>query len=192
MALQTGSHLWKVEADLLTKIKNANNKQKFVSPIFKMCELNWQLLAYPNGQHNESSGSFILFLKLLAIPGQWKHIVVDRRLECLETKSSTTSTSLTMTKEDTTGWAARTMLFEEIQSLQALSIKVDITIQKIVLNDNDKILYENKIVAPTQSKYTWVIDQEFFNIIKKSHAGKTIISDIYDTRILTYSNSSMV
>ena len=97
MALHEGSYTWEIEGDLLQQMKNAKPKQELKSPIFQMCQLNWQLEVYPNGKRDNDVGSFRLFLKLLSIPKDWKQIILSRRLQCLETGSIQTNPALSYT-----------------------------------------------------------------------------------------------
>ena len=68
-------------------MSNARNKQEFVSPIFEMAKLKWDLVAFPNGRDNDAEGSFNLFLRMKEMPHEWNNVHTYWVLRCPQTKA---------------------------------------------------------------------------------------------------------
>ena len=174
-----GGHQWYIEGDLLTQMKSASRTQKFVSNRFKICELEWQIEIYPNGKKNDDESSVKVYIKLLSLPSSWKHFFARIRVICNETKTSFTWISK-FVKNYKAGWHDNSMRLEEIQHLEKLSFTVSATILKIILNDNDQILYKKKTTKPINASINWKINEEILNKIKVAHNGKRFESPIYN------------
>ena len=85
------TYSWQIKDDeLINRILNAANKEKFVSDRFKVGELEFCLEIYPNGFDEHSVGLVDLFLKLINIPNEWTECWVNYRLYCNELLSSWT------------------------------------------------------------------------------------------------------
>eukprot|EP01084_Bolivina_argentea_P166067 288412_1 len=80
---------------LLNKIIDAKNKEMFVSDVFSLADLYWQIEihAYPNGWEKDRMGSFDVFIKLLSLPASLQSVIINRTIQCPQTQSSCTSIS---------------------------------------------------------------------------------------------------
>ena len=63
--INRGGHQWYIDSELLNKLKNANRRQRFVSPTFKIAELDWMICIFPNGYTDDDPGNCMVFLALL-------------------------------------------------------------------------------------------------------------------------------
>ena len=66
-----GSFTWEItDKDMISKILNASNKQKFESDPFTMAKLRWSIELYPNEDDDDSEGSVNAFFEI-AIHATW-------------------------------------------------------------------------------------------------------------------------
>ena len=177
--MDSGSYEWKIEGEKLLAMKKSKRKQEFVS-VFKMCELNWRISACPNGSGNNDEGSFDVYLKLISLHKAWNHILICRRTHCPQLQISRTATYEYDHKHKNWGWSTNTMHQSQIQDLDELTIITTITILKIVLNDNNKILYQKDIIAPLNKKIEWNINKEIFNKMIMTKNGNLYETHIFD------------
>ena len=71
-----------IDNELLQKMCSADNEDEFVSNTFKMANLKWKLIAYPNGNEMDSDGSFNLFLNLNSMTPEWTELYACCMLRC--------------------------------------------------------------------------------------------------------------
>ena len=168
--LGSAQHLWTVDPSTLQQMKNCEIGQSVESPTFEIESLSWQFVAYPNGDYEESlgQGNFDLFAKLVYIPSSWKHV---------ETMSEYVIYT-ELTKGQLYGWPGNLMLFSEIEPLSFISFSIAITIQRIILKEDDSIFYERNN-AETNQSVEWNVDRERLQALKLAHEGKQIWSNLY-------------
>ena len=70
------------------------------------------------------------------------------------------------------------MLFSEIQTLDSLSFSFQITVHRIVLEEDEQIFYERNVMASDKA-IEWKIDREKLQTLQTCPAGKQIWSQIY-------------
>ena len=80
--MDIGEHQWMIDAKLLdisrkTSMLKAPNRDKYMSPKFKISLLTWQIGSYPDGNTKESKGSCNLD------PG---NLTICRTFQCEETQ----------------------------------------------------------------------------------------------------------
>ena len=175
--LGSAQHLWTVDASTLQQMKNCDVGQAFESPIFEIEGLSWQFEAYPNAEDEQGAGGFDLFIKLVHIPSSWKNIVCCIKIQCLETMTEY-SNACVFSKGEAFAWPVNSMLFSEIESLDSLSFSIEIEMHKIILDECDRVFYEQNIVATNQA-VEWKIDRERLQTLKTAHDGKRVWSNIY-------------
>eukprot|EP01084_Bolivina_argentea_P141527 248683_1 len=109
-------HIWKIEDQELSKMKQAKNKDVFVSDTFEMVSMNWCINVYSNGNRDNNIGSFKVYLKLLSSPPQnGTKIIVFRRIYCKEYYSSFSWIETYKTKKSN-GWPDYTLSLNEIKN----------------------------------------------------------------------------
>ena len=65
--LNSGRYTWNInDNDVIHKILNASNKQKFESKPFTLAKLQWMLELYPNGDDIDAKGSVVVFFGINA------------------------------------------------------------------------------------------------------------------------------
>ena len=114
MAL-SGLHVWSLQKRLEEFI-NAKNGVKFESGEFNVGDFTWQIIAYPNGNRFENYGSVMLYLKLLSFPSNLPYggaVIVNFRIQCLESKSSATFIESYVRVNDSKGWSAKNLLLSD-------------------------------------------------------------------------------
>eukprot|EP01084_Bolivina_argentea_P036087 66793_1 len=83
--IYSGEYVWQINGKQLLEMKQAKNKDEFVSDTFEMASMNWCIQVWPNGCSDNNVGSFDVFLKLLSSPPQnGTKIIVFRRIYCKE------------------------------------------------------------------------------------------------------------
>ena len=155
-----GTYEWIIDYDTLQQMKKAKAEQEFCSPKFKIAELYWMIDAYPNGNDESDSDSFDIFLKVLSVPTKWSDIILCYNICCNETQSSCITTASFEASGDNWGWGTDTMTFNEIQSLNKLSFTVSIIINKIILNHQNKLYYQRKVLIPEITRIEWRINDD--------------------------------
>ena len=176
--METGSYEWKIGGEKLLEMKNAKRKQVFLSDVFKMCELNWRIVAYPNGHKDNDEGSFNVYLKLLSLHKAWNHILLCKRIYCPQLKISVTSTK--KYDDGHKNWGINRMYQSQIQDLEELTISINITILKIVLNDHNKILYQKNIVCSLNQKMELIQEKgDIYLLSLKEFIKNIVINEQY-------------
>ena len=175
--LGSAQHLWTIDQATLQQMKHCAIGQHIESPTFEIEGLIWQFVIYPKGYNGKNRGSCDLFIKLVHIPSDWKHIEFCSRIQCLETL-----TEYVMYKElakgEMWGWPKNSMLFSEIGPLNFLSFSINFTIQRIVLKENDRVFFERDNVATNQC-VEWKIDRERMQILKTGLQEKILWANLY-------------
>lgn len=111
--LNRGVYKWHIDNKTFNQMLLAENSETFHSIQFKIGKLDWQINAYPNGNSKNSIGSFNVYVKLLALPPIWEHVVIARTIICEQTKAKVTN--ITTSYEGTSaGWPDRSLLLEEV------------------------------------------------------------------------------
>eukprot|EP01084_Bolivina_argentea_P036088 66794_1 len=102
--IYSGEYIWNIKGKQLSEMKQAKNKDEFVSDTFEMASMNWCINLYSNGDIDNNIGSFCVFLKLLSSPPQnGTKIIVFRRIYCKEYYSSYSSIG-SYKKNEGYGW----------------------------------------------------------------------------------------
>ena len=177
-SFSSGEYTWNINNENTNQMQNANNKQHFTSDIFKIAELNWQLAVFPNGKREVDKGSFRINLVATSFPMEWKSAITHVTYRCNETKSARSNVYIITKDNKLFGWGTNVMLFDEIRNLNQLSMTINITILKIILQNNE-ILYQQPKPIPTNAKITWNIDKSLFSNMKLCHNGKLYESPLY-------------
>ena len=175
--LGSAQHLWTVDQSTLQQMKSCQNGERVKSPTFEIEGMQWQLVICPNGYSEKNEGSCDLFIKSVYMPSSWKHVEVTYRFQCLETMAEYVM-HRELRKGQMCGWSRNSMLFSEIESLNFLSFSINLTIQRIVLKEADRVLFERDNVA-TDQRVEWKIDGERLQILKTGHEGRCLCSNTY-------------
>eukprot|EP01084_Bolivina_argentea_P295947 509630_1 len=130
-------------------MKQAKNKDEFVSDTFEMASMNWCIQVYPNGNRDNNIGSFNVYLKLLSSPPQkGTKIIIFRRIYCKEYHSSY-SAIISYKKDRSNGWPYYTLSLTEIKNskLNTLTFIINIQILRIIkeLYFGNKIMYQHNM-----------------------------------------------
>ena len=176
---------------LIEQMLAAENKQDFLSNIFSIAELNWQIDFYPNGNKEYNLGSFMVYLKLLSFRKSWKEIIVCRRISCPEAASSSTSI-VSYTQNKSNGWDQNTLKLSELIELQPKKILFDINIRilKIIDIDNKIIFQDDQIGVSDSSKITddenntfqWKINRDLLMTMQSIYPSKCFESEIFQNQ----------
>ena len=183
--ISRGGHQWYIDSELLNKLKKANRKERFVSPTFKIAELDWMICVFPNGYTEDDPGNCMVFLALLSLPQKWSDLALYYDMSCAETMSSyghqfrvSDYTYLSW------GWPVNTMRLNEIESLDHISITISVIINEIrvksISETDDKLYYRRNTCIPKDTTIEWNITPKTLSRMKSSHAGKRYISWIYN------------
>lgn len=173
----SGEFTWDVDKQTLERMKKSDNKANFPSPTFNIAGLSWRIECYPNGNTKPKIGSFIVFVKCVSMPDDWKHIECCPQIRCNETMTGDLL-YFQFHKGRSVGWPDRAMLLSEIQSLRRLSFTVKIHIHRIVLKKEDEVFYERAITAENIG-FRWEVDRKIIELLKSAHEGKWHISELY-------------
>ena len=174
-AMDSGRYTWNVEQETLALMKEAKPGDDFLAPIFNITGLTWKLEAYPNGKSDDRAGIFDLYLKLKTMPESWKYILWCCRVQCDQTRGS--FAHCMQWRKGSLSWLD-TMALSEIQSLDRLSITVEMFISRIVLKEGDTVFYQKPIIFKTQ-QIRWKIDNELWRCVQNAHNGKYFASEIF-------------
>eukprot|EP01084_Bolivina_argentea_P066472 121157_1 len=116
MSLKEGTYIWDIDdAKLLNKILNAKN---------------------------EDIGSVGIYVTLLSLPTSWKSVIINRTIQCPQTKSSQTNNITCDESGKPVGCSDNTVRLQELKqsNINTLVFIIKIKILRIILK-NDKILY---------------------------------------------------
>ena len=178
---------------LISTMLEANNKQDFISNKFEIAKLKWQINLYPNGNKASNSGSFMVYLKLLSLPKQWREIIVCRRIYCPEIDSSGTAI-VSYTKNKSNSWDQGTLKLKELKDLQPqkLIFNINIRILKIINIDGQCIFQDDQIGASINDndnkndqslqRFEWKINQSLINKMQTSYPSKCFESPIFQNQ----------
>eukprot|EP01083_Nonionella_stella_P193686 715065_1 len=167
--MNSGSYTWNItNTQLVNAICNANFNSTFTSDIFTIGKLKWQIILYPNGFNEKSKGSFLICIKLIEMPKQWKGFIASRTSQCIQTSTSDTTIRHFTKSGQVKGCSLYSLTLSELKATNPSKITIitSINIIKITLK-NDKILHEIQI-QNFQAKYAfkWTIDQSMFKQCK--------------------------
>ena len=166
---------WNIGSELLQKMKNARNKEKFVCPdTFSIGPWKWNVSVCPNGDTAERIGSFEVSVRFLGSNMNWidASLVVLQTFKCQQTESALTEL-IELRSLSAGQWAPNTMRLEEIQDLHELVLEVDVIIMQI-----RSMFYENKIWYQMNTKYrkqqqlNWYLNSEMMDKIRRLSIGK--------------------
>eukprot|EP01084_Bolivina_argentea_P223390 377988_1 len=141
---------WTISGEQLKTTLNASIAERFESNSFNLNNSSWRILSYPNGNNEETEGSYMIFAYLEEMSSEWKEITI-----CLTIISPATNSRLTRVAvyndSKGLGWYPGTLLLDEIKEmddLTELEWVLEITVLKIVSVD-DEILYQHKFSYST-------------------------------------------
>ena len=174
------------DSKYIEQMISAKNKQDFITNRFKIAELDWQIIFYPNGSKQNNTGSFMVYLKLLSLPKSWKNIIVCRRISCTEFESSAPAV-VEYTKNKSNGWDKGTLKLSELQEMQPqkLIFKIYIRILKINSIDNEILFQDDHIGASKLTEaqsFQWKIDQNLMHKMQTSYYSKCFESPIFQNQ----------
>ena len=187
LTLMQGTFQWNIDHDVLQKMKTAETDQKFTSPTFNICGLDWCLDAYPKVSRQTLWDYFQLVLRSSSLPTEWSYVNLYIYIKCKETLSSWV-TITKFTREPSNNiikvfWPNYSMKWKPrqspINSLEKLTFIVSIKINKIVLKNQDYVYYKRQLIIPKYRKFQWKIDNDLLFQMKKSHRGKAFVSPIF-------------
>eukprot|EP01084_Bolivina_argentea_P295945 509624_1 len=130
-------------------MKQAKNKDQFLSDTFEIGLMNWCIYVYPNGNRDNNIGSFNVYLKLLSSPPQkGTKIIIFQRIYCEEYHSSDSEIT-SYEKDERNGWGDHTLPLNEIKNskLNTLTFIINIQILRIIkeLYFGNKIMYQHNM-----------------------------------------------
>ena len=120
---------WITDKVLLQQIKNAAVCQKFRSPVFTMHGFKWYLQLWPNGD-TKRQGKVLIFAVLPSMSPKIESIALHRKYFFLEgdLHHNYDYTMENKAKMHVITWPNKTLLFDDIQKYETLSIGVEIKI----------------------------------------------------------------
>eukprot|EP01084_Bolivina_argentea_P019547 36324_1 len=183
MSAKSGIHVWTLQKRL-KEFVTASNGQKFVSGEFPVGSFSWQVLAYPNGNRFESYGSVMVYLKLLKYPSDLPYggeVVVNFRIQCLETSSSSTFIETYTRVHDSKGWTSRNLLLSDLtkESITKITFQVDVKILKIS-NHNQHVTYGIPLkIHKNKYNLRWSVPSEMIHRFEFANNGKWFESGNY-------------
>ena len=164
--------------NILSSLRGA----KIQSIPFEVGKLSWLVYAYPNGLRSVDLGQFIIYVKLLKMPPNWKSITIYRSIHCLQTESR----YIELTEYDTAksvGTPNGLLPLQEIRELELekLTFIITIKILKITLKKENIIFYHCKLNNYNKPKhFEWKVNGKLLEKFKTANVGKICSSDIFD------------
>jgi len=176
-----------IEERLLKPMMLAKNQEKFISPKFKMCHLQWSLECYPNGNSPQNKGSFNLYLKLVGMPKAWKSVTILRCFKCTQTHSGYVAVS-TYQSGTSLGWPDYNLSLKDCQSrvhwMKNLKFRINVKILQIrLLKNGGHLFYENLLdpyKAFKRQTLRWNIEENQLHEMKQAYFKKGFVSPIYN------------
>ena len=169
--MDSGEYEWSISLRLRAMV-NAKNREKFISPKFKMLDLMWCIEAYPNGNTPQSVGAFNIYLKLVSMPKAWQSISILRILRCPQTMSGYSAVS-NYQRRTSLGWPDFTLSLQDVKvrfnspvnPLKQITFKIRVQTFEIRLRKNyGDLFYEKQLesaMAMSEKKICWKLtDQE--------------------------------
>ncbi len=91
----------------------------------------------------------------------WKSILVQWKIECIETNASYTYINTYDNDNISVGWLDRHLLLSELNELylNEINIVISLKIIKIISNNNNEIIYYNIIPIKKEETIKWDINQ---------------------------------
>eukprot|EP01083_Nonionella_stella_P242972 847083_1 len=126
------------ESFTLLDIQHARNLQLFVSPIFTYRDFKWYLELHPNGSNLENEGSVILYLCLVMIPTHIRKLSISFELALAETDTSFRRIKTFDANKWYMGWRRDTLRLSDIQHLEHLTFRVELTLISITKQTVDE------------------------------------------------------
>eukprot|EP01084_Bolivina_argentea_P063364 115719_1 len=162
-------------------IKNSDERENFVSPIFSIKSFDWYLELFSNGSNDLNAGQTVLYICLAALPPKVSMITAMFKLSLLETNCSFEYESTFQEDGGYYGWHRDTLLFKDIQNLSQFTFTLDINILDVLNKSQVSIIdqYKNiplyKHIIPTTATYEWIIDNDKdIKRVQTAHVGEYI------------------
>lgn len=131
-SLMKDQFAWKVEEEsMLKKIKSANNGEHFENERFAMCGLLWFFRVYPSGKDKHDDGELKLYLHLDSLPKAIASISCHFQLFVDETETIYSDFAHFRTGFLFDGWQSSRIKTQQIQELDALTIKAEIRVIEV-------------------------------------------------------------
>eukprot|EP01084_Bolivina_argentea_P173644 300787_1 len=191
----TGSYLWEiVNEEQISAFLEAENSKRFKSSPFSIGKLQWLLEAFPNGDRQDNTGSFMVYLTLVGLPSSWQRVTFLLRLFNPETCSSFTGIASYTKTSNSGGWSDGTLLLRDLKmsikkaQSNTMSLGCKINILQLIGTENNDKLYEYPLapqyIAIMKSdnpvfEVKWVIDKALLHRFRASNVGKKFESQIF-------------
>eukprot|EP01083_Nonionella_stella_P106065 305548_1 len=115
---------WKIDTELMQKIKNAPNGKHFDSEMFVLCGFQWYFGMYPHGKDTSDMEEFKLFVQLASLPQMVSGLSCHFQLLVHETNTIYSDFAHFKDGFLFDGWQSSRIKSEKIKNLDRLTIKV--------------------------------------------------------------------
>eukprot|EP01084_Bolivina_argentea_P252403 423646_1 len=177
---------WQLNDNTLQQFSNTQYDEKYIGPQFKLIDIPFQLISWPNGCKNCSNEGFIsLYLQLLndKLPKDIVDFTIYAHLFCSVTKvqwkKAITLKYLQRTSGKRSGWFRYNMKLKDYNKCKSIIFCCYLELINIVRKDeNMKLLPLNIVSISMNSKctYEWNIDKDTLNEFKISNSGQCYYS----------------
>eukprot|EP01083_Nonionella_stella_P011349 32260_1 len=125
MNTMSGEHVWYVKQE---DIRCAVNGECFDSNVFDLCGAQWILRLYPNGREKDQKGEVKLSLHLKQFPSTVESMSVHFQFEIDETQTIYFNFANFRKGYVSKGWRTSYLKTRELNDIEQLTIKVEITV----------------------------------------------------------------
>ena len=187
----SGNYTWKITDDILiSNMLSAYPAELFESNIFKIANLKWQILLYPNGEKQQRKGNVKIYIRLVEFPEELSTICTAFTIQCDNTMSANTNIKKFIKSADIWGWSNKTLLLSKWRSmkLKNISITISLKIQYIEVLKDCNYLNIYNLPQPQLSKtdnyknkysFNYNINSDTMLLIKSCDNGQRFLSPIF-------------
>eukprot|EP00484_Ammonia_sp_Unknown_P001513 CAMPEP_0197020312 /NCGR_PEP_ID=MMETSP1384-20130603/1085_1 /TAXON_ID=29189 /ORGANISM="Ammonia sp." /LENGTH=581 /DNA_ID=CAMNT_0042447917 /DNA_START=34 /DNA_END=1776 /DNA_ORIENTATION=- len=181
-----GRFIWNIDSKLLHAMLNARTGKVFISDVFEIAKLKWRIECCPNGDEAKSAGSFLVGLRLLTMPDQWKQIKLQQRAEIPQTNTSNTAIASCDREHLGWSWPPKRCLLSEVQAmrLQQMKIKISLKVIEIVATKADHVLFHHAsrslpyCIGSGSYSLRWTINEDMLKQFQTARTGKSFESKV--------------
>ena len=149
-----GTYSWSISDPIIVeKMLNAETGDKFTSTPFTIARVKCQIEVYPNGDKQELSGYFVIYLRILSLPKYVKNITVGRIFHVLENRAGA-SFHNTISQVNHDWWGRKCPLSELIElNPNTITVQIEIIINKICINADGIDILNNYPLKPISTSF---------------------------------------
>eukprot|EP01083_Nonionella_stella_P232283 819613_1 len=129
---------WRIDdADVMNKIKCAQNGERFVSNVFDINQLSWFITLYPNGQTQEDVGKVRVCVHLTQLPKRIACVTFYFEIWIVETNTRYSNFCHFINDYLCKGWRGCYLTFDQLKSLETITIQLKLALMD-VYDENGK------------------------------------------------------